>query len=204
MTDKSTRSQTATGAPSPAKAGADAVASAAATIPAEAGSPRDPWALARQDRDAEARDLETRSTEMRDYKPPQLLPDPLPRKGWRFKWVRTAMAGNADNQNVSMKMREGWEPVLAADLPELNLTMDVDSRWAKEGNIEIGGLMLCKIPEEVARRRDEYFAGRAKDHEVAVDRQFKKNSDARMPLEVIERKSTTVFGRQDKGSTDDP
>jgi hypothetical protein len=114
------------------------------------------------------------------------------------------MAGDADNQNVSMKMRDGWEPVLAEDLPELSLTMDVDSRWARDGNIEVGGLMLCKMPEEIAARRDEYFKRRAGDHERAVDRQFRRASDARMPLEVLERKSETDYGRRTSGSGDDP
>ena len=165
---------------------------------AKADAGHNPWDLSGLDRDNETRDGESRSAEMREYSPPQLLPDPQPRDGWRFKWVRTAMTGSADNMNVSMKMREGWEPVLLEDLPELNITMDVDSRWAKEGHIEVGGLMLCKMPEKVAKQRDEYFATRASDHERAVDRRFKNQSDSRMPLEVIERKSSTTMGRRDK------
>ena len=66
-----------------------------------------------------------------DYRPsdafiPQsLLPTPIPQDGWVFRWVRTQILGASDNINVSTRFREGWEPVLAEDHPELkfNLTM---------------------------------------------------------------------------------
>jgi hypothetical protein len=50
--------------------------------------------------------------------------------------------GTADPSNTSAKFREGWEPVKAEDHPELMHHADPTSKF--KGNIEIGGLLLCK------------------------------------------------------------
>jgi hypothetical protein len=63
-----------------------------------------------------------------------------------------------------------------------------------KGNIEIGGLLLCKIPQELMDQRAEYFR-KANDTQIeAVDNSFMKTNDPRMPL-FSERKSETTFGR---------
>ena len=98
----------------------------------------------------------------------------------------------ADNLNVSSKMREGWEPVKLADHPEMKLMVDQNSRF-KEG-VEIGGLLLCKIPEEFVSQRKAHYATKSQQQADAVDNSFLKQSDARMPL-FSEKKSTTSFGK---------
>jgi len=75
------------------------------------------------------------------YTPPSALPDPTPEPGMVYRWIATHVLGEAQNTNVSTKMREGWEPVKAVDHPELMLEGN-----AKTGNGELGGLMLCKMP----------------------------------------------------------
>ena len=94
----------------------------------------------------QGRDQETRETEDRvtEYRPPSNLPDPTPQDGYEFRWVRVAMLGEDDNRNVSMRMREGWEPCLAEDHPELMIMSDVSDSSRFENNVVIGGLMLCK------------------------------------------------------------
>jgi hypothetical protein len=69
-----------------------------------------------------------------------MLPDPEPRDGVEYRWVRTSIMGDADNKNVSSKFRNGWTPVKAEDHPELQVIPDHDSRF--EGNVEVGGLLL--------------------------------------------------------------
>lgn len=147
----------------------------------------------RSPRGADTRDTEART--MREYVPPNLLPDPNPQPGWRFKWVRTSMIGKADNMNVSTKFRSGYIPVKAEEVPELNIMSDHDSRFAKEGNIEVGGLLLCKIPEETAESRNRYYEERARAQMESVDRNFMRENDPRMPLLRPDRKSRTAFGR---------
>ena len=66
--------------------------------------------------------------------------------GYKFRWVRTAINGQSDVRNVSVRRREGWEPCRAEDHPELALSLDDSSK--QSGNVEIGGLMLCKAPVE--------------------------------------------------------
>ena len=64
----------------------------------------------------------------------------------------------------------------------------------KTGNVEIGGLMLCKIPTEKAIGMAEYFNGQAQNQMDSVDNSFLRQNDPRMPL-FADRKSTTTRGR---------
>ena len=68
------------------------------------------------------------------------------------------------------------------------------------GNVEIGGLMLCKQPVEKARAREEYFNGQAQNQMESVDNHFLRNNDPRMPL-FSDRKSTTSRGGFGNGSS---
>jgi hypothetical protein len=64
----------------------------------------------------------------------------------------------------------------------------------KDGNVEIGGLLLCKKPKEMAEARRDYFEKKAQQQMESVDNSFMKNSNPNMPL-FAERKSTTTRGR---------
>ena len=125
------------------------------------------------------------------------LPDPDPQDGWVFRWIRTTLVGNSDNPNVSRRFREGWQPCRLEDHPELQIhMMDHESDWAKKGNIEIGGLLLCKMPKEDADARSQHFDQIAKDQIEAVDNTFFKDQDSRMATkQVFERKTKTTFGK---------
>lgn len=141
------------------------------------------------------RDLVSREKSARSvYVPPSALPDPTPEPGYVYRWVATHVMGEAQNINVSNKMREGWEPVKAADHPELMLQGN-----EKTGNVEIGGLMLCKMPRELAQSRDEYYAKQARAQMDSVDNNFMRNNDPRMPL-FADRKSTSTRGGFGSGS----
>jgi hypothetical protein len=144
-----------------------------------------------------ARTSESRETTQRNstWVPQQLLPEPTPIPGYTFRWVRTAIMGQFDPTNTSAKLREGFEPCKAEDHPELMLYNDPNSRF--KGNVEMGGLMLCKIPTDVLEQRSEYFAGQSKAQVDSVDNNFMRSSDPRMPL-FNERKSSVSFGRGNK------
>jgi len=141
-----------------------------------------------------ARELENRETTTRRkaWTPPQVLPSPTPQDGWVFRWIRTSMMGQADPTNTSAKFREGYEPVKAEDHPELMMQADPNSRF--KGNIEVGGLLLCKAPVEMANERNEYYRKQAQSQIEAVDNSFMKTNDERMPL-FNERKSAVSFGK---------
>ena len=141
-----------------------------------------------------ARELENRESAQRkmDWKPPQTLPEPEPQEGWVFRWIRTSIMGQPDPSNTSAKFREGWEPVKAEDQPKLMMQADPNSRF--KGNIEIGGLLLCKAPVELMQQRDNYYATQAKAQLQSVDNNFMKLNDERMPL-FNEKRTTISFGK---------
>lgn len=140
------------------------------------------------------REVATRESTQRKqmWTPPQTLPAPAPKPGWVFRYIRTSIMGNADPSNTAAKLREGWEPVKAEDHPELMHVSDPNSRF--KGNIEIGGLLLCKAPEELMKQRDEYYAQQAKAQIQSVDNNFMRLNDERMPL-FTEKKTTVSFGK---------
>jgi hypothetical protein len=139
----------------------------------------------RTPRDLVSRDKTARAV----YVPPTSLPDPTPEPGIAFRWIATHVLGQAETRNVSTKMREGWEPVKAVDHPELQMYGN-----AATGNVEIGGLMLCKCPIEKMQARAEYYNRQAQTQMDSVDNHFMRNNDPRMPL-FSDRKSTTSRGQ---------
>lgn len=145
--------------------------------------------------DRTPRDLSTREHDQRPqaWRPPSILPDPKPEPGYVFRWVRTSMMGQSDPTNVSKQLREGYVPVKASDHPELMLVADKNSRFPDA--VEVGGLLLCKAPEEIARQRDAYYSNMAQAQMESVDNNFMRENDPRMPLLKPERQSRVSFGR---------
>lgn len=140
------------------------------------------------------REQDTRAKTERPKKwmPPQLLPDPKPEPGYAYRWVRVSTMGNNDPMNVSSKLREGWEPVKASAHPEIQLLGSGAGR--SPDSIEIGGLILCKIPQEFMAQRDAFYRQQAEGQMQSVDNNFMRENDPRMPL-FRERKTEVRFGR---------
>ena len=124
---------------------------------------------------------------------PSALPTPEPRDGLHYRWIRTSMLGASDNPNVSRRFREGYVPVKAADHPEMQLLSDVDSRFPD--NIEVGGLMLCAIDKDIAEDRSEQQLDASRQQMDAVDNNYMRQSDPRMPVLRPERNTRTSFGK---------
>jgi len=140
-------------------------------------------AKARTPRDAGSRENESRE----EYAPPSQLPTPDPQPGYEFRWIATHNMGVADHRNVSKKTREGWEPVKAEDHPELMLG-DVS------GNVEIGGLMLCKMPTERVQARRRYYEDQADKQARAVENNFLQQNHPLMPKFNKSRSTATRGG----------
>ena len=140
------------------------------------------------------REVETRKSTERfeQWAPAELLPEPVKIPGYKYHWVRVSTLGAADPRNLSAKLREKWEPVPAEEQPEMQLLIDPNSRF--KDNIEIGGLLLCKTPEEFVEQRNNFYAKQTQDQTEAVDNNLMRQSDPRMPL-FTERKSTSSFGK---------
>ena len=141
-----------------------------------------------------SRELETRSKTERPktWQPASTLPEPDEQPGYAYRWIRVSMVGQADASNVSSKLREGWEPVNIEEQPQFKMLVDANSRF--KDNIEVAGLLLCKIPEELMDQRREYFAKKNRAQIESVDNNFMRENDPRMPL-YSEKKSKTSFGK---------
>lgn len=139
------------------------------------------------------RELESRALTERPkrWMPPELLPEPDKQAGYDYRWIRVSMLGKQDGRNVSTKIREGWEPVKLQEQPQFKLLTDPTTRF--EDGIEIGGLLLCKTPEEFVEQRKDYYANQNQLQAEAVDNNLMRQSDPRMPI-FKERKSSTSFG----------
>jgi len=140
-----------------------------------------------------ARELDTRAEMQRptSWQAPETLPSPNPRPGISHRWVRTSMGGQSDVQNVSSKLREGYEPVKAEDYPEMMMHASTEGRF--KGNIEVGGLVLCSIPSEFLVQRDAHFSKINKATMESVDNNFMKDNDPRMS-KFSEKSTKVTFG----------
>lgn len=154
--------------------------------------------------DGKATERKPRETEIRaaserekSWEPPQVLPDPTPQDGYVFRWIRTGILGTADNVNVSKRFREGWEPCRAEDHPELMLVSDRNSTF--KGNIEIGGLLLCKTSTENVKARKKYYTEMSQKQLDSVDQNYMRESDPRMP-KLNESSTRVTFGGGTKPS----
>jgi len=135
------------------------------------------------------RELETRAEEERfEYVPPDQLPQPNPEPGYCFRWIATHVLNEASGRNVSQKFRDGWVPVKAVDQPQMN------DLATKDGNIEVGGLMLCKNTEEKVAARRRYYANRNTQQMESVDEQFMAQNNPLMP-KFRKTKSTVTRGK---------
>jgi hypothetical protein len=123
--------------------------------------------------------------------PPQLLPDPHPEEGYAFRWIRLSTLGTSDAMNISSKLREGWEPVKASEHPEIILMSGQANRFPD--SIEIGGLLLCRIPAEFMEQRAKHFENLNQSQMDSVDNNFLRESNPKMPL-FSEKKSNVTFG----------
>ena len=140
------------------------------------------------------RDLETRvlAERPKQWMPPEVLPEPDKQAGFAYRWIRASTLNQADPRNLSAKLREGWEPVMLEEQPQFKLLVDPTSRF--KDNIEIGGLLLCKTPEEFVKQRNGYYSKQAEQQMEAVDNTLMRQNDPRMPL-FNEGKTTSSFGK---------
>ena len=140
-----------------------------------------------------SQDLQTRDNEVRPqaWADPETLPSPTAQVGWKFRWVRIAVRGDADATNFSAQIRGGWEPCKAVDHPEIQILIIENNQF--KDNLVIGGLMLCKQPAERVKAREAHIAQKNDNQMRAVDNNYMKENNSIMPL-FSERKSRVSFG----------
>ncbi len=129
------------------------------------------------------------------WTPPSSLDAPPAPTGYRHRWIRAESMGLDDTKNVMGKMRSGWELVRADQYSEADFPTVKDGKHA--GVIGVGGLLLARIPEEIAKSREEYFKQQVADREQAVENDLMKEQHPTMPINQ-DRQSRVTFGGSKK------
>jgi hypothetical protein len=125
------------------------------------------------------------------WTPPSSLDAPPAPDGFRHRWIRTETMGFDDTKNMSGKIRSGWELVRADEYPGTDYPSVKEGKYA--GVIGVGGLVLARIPEEVAKAREDYFRRQTKDKDDAVNNDLMKEEHPSMPINQ-ERQTRVTFG----------
>ena len=127
------------------------------------------------------------------WSPPSYLDTPNAPNGYRHRWVRIETLGVADTKNIQGRLRSGYELVRVDEYPQDDFPAIADGKYA--GVIGHGGLVLTRVPEEIARQRQTYFEKQAQDQVDALDNDLMKEQDRRMPID-IDKQSRTFGGKR--------
>ena len=125
------------------------------------------------------------------WTPPSSLDAPPAPDGYRQRWIRAESMGQDDSKNMSGKIRSGWELVRADEYPDHDYPSLNEGRYA--GVIGVGGLLLARIPEEVAKSREAYFQQKTADGNEAISTDLLKEQHPSMPINE-DRQTRVTFG----------
>jgi len=134
----------------------------------------------------------TKTTRPLVWKPPSTLDAPPAPEGFAHRWLRTEINGLDDRKNLTARLREGYALVRADEYPDWDLPSIQDGKHA--GVISVGGLVLGRIPIDLAKQRDEYYRQQANNQQEAVDNDFMRENNPTMPIQKPERQSRVTFG----------
>ena len=120
----------------------------------------------------------TKAEAKKVWTPPTSLDAPPAPKGFRHQWIRAEVLGHQDTSNIAKNFREGYELVRADEYPDQDFPSMNEGRYA--GMIGVGGLLLARIPEEIALQIDEYYKKQTQNKEEAVNNNLMKEQHPSM------------------------
>ena len=138
-----------------------------------------------------ANQTRSKSERPKVWVPPSSLDAPPAPDGFRHRWIRAESVGFDDTKNISGKLRSGWELVRADSYEGSDYPVVKDGKYA--GVIGVGGLLLARIPEELAKQRTEYFKRQTEARDEAVDNDLMREQHPSMPIN-IDRQTRVTFG----------
>lgn len=153
--------------------------------------------MAETTQDRTPRELTKRTVDERGtpWRPASTLPVPEKSDGYVYRWLRKSYLGVEDPSNLSKKTREGWEPVDPKEHPELAMYSDPRQRGQAQ-LVEVGGLILARLPRERAEARRKYYAELTESQMKSVDQQLaNEQTDSRMPIFNNRQTKVSSFGR---------
>ena len=125
------------------------------------------------------------------WTPPSSLDAPNAPAGYRHRWIRAEVMGFDDSKNMAAMIRSGYELVSADEYPDEDYPVMKEGKYA--GMIGVGGLVLARIPEEIAKARQEYFDKHNEAKEEAIKHDILKEQHPSMPISQ-ERQTRVTFG----------
>ena len=144
-----------------------------------------------QDKTSRASSTRSKTERPKVWTPPSSLDAPPAPDGFRHRWIRAESLGFQDTKNVSARLREGFELVRADEYPDTQYPVITDGKYA--GVIGVGGLLLARISEEIAKQRAAYMDSLSKGQDEAVEHDLMKEQHKSMPINV-DRQSRVTFG----------
>ena len=147
----------------------------------------------KKDENKTSRAAVTRSKTERpkEYKPPSSLDAPPAPDGFRHRWIRAESMGFNDSKNIHGRLRSGYELVRADEYDADQYPTVIDGKYA--GVIGVGGLLLARIPEELAQSRMDYQRRQTEGQDESVETDLLRDQEKRMPIK-IDRNSKHTFG----------
>ena len=142
-------------------------------------------------RTSRASQTRTKSEKKKTWTPPSSLDAPPAPDGYRHRWIRAETMGFNDTKNIAASLREGYELVKADEYPDEDFPTMSEGKYA--GVIGVGGLLLARIPEEVAKSREEYFQQKTQDGNEAISTDLLKEQHPSMPINE-DRQTRVTFG----------
>jgi len=133
----------------------------------------------------------TKTDRPKEYKPPSSLDAPQAPDGFRHRWIRVESMGFNDTKNIHGRLRSGYELVRADQYDTEEYPVVMDGKYA--GVIGVGGLLLARIPEELAQQRMDYQKRQTDGQDEAVENDLLRDQDKRMPMK-FERSSKNFGG----------
>jgi hypothetical protein len=125
------------------------------------------------------------------WTPPSSLDAPPAPDGFRHRWIRAESLGFQDSKNISGRLRSGYELVRADEYKDSDYPVITEGKY--KGIIGVGGLVLARVPEEIAKQRTEYFQRQTEGQNEAVEHDLMKEEHKSMPIDV-NRQSRVTFG----------
>ncbi len=125
------------------------------------------------------------------YKPPSSLDAPPAPDGFRHRWIRAESLGFTDSKNIYGRLREGYELVRADEYADSDYPVVSEGKY--KGVIGVGGLLLARIPEELAQARADYQKKLSEGQDEAVETDLLREQHKSMPIDV-DRQSRVTFG----------
>ena len=133
----------------------------------------------------------TKTEKKKVWTPPSSLDAPPAPTGYRHQWIRAESMGFQDTKNVAASLREGYELVRSDEYPEGNYPSETEGKYA--GVIGVGGLLLARIPEEIAKQIEAYYDSKTKEKDEAINNDLMKEKQAGMRFSS-ESNSRVTFG----------